>query len=228
MKLSILLTRRERLLGWSYLLISLFVMPSALELLNTLLAKPLSDTVLNLIFFAVNFLAVCIVFHRFLLASVKLALAKPLYCLRIALIGFAFYYCAMLFISRGIRWFYPNFSNVNDSAIADLSKEYTSAMAFATVFLVPITEETFYRGLIFQGLYQKNRSLAYCLSTLVFAGIHIMGYIGLSDWQTLLLCFVQYLPAGLALAWSYEKTDTIITPILIHIIVNQIGLIASR
>ena len=228
MKLSIFLTRRERLFGWSYLLISLFVMPFALTLLNTLLAKPLSDTVLNLIFFTVNFLAVCIVFHRFLLASVKLALAKPLYCLRIALIGFAFYYCAILFTSRGIKWFYPSFSNVNDSAIADLFKEYTSAMAFATVFLVPITEETFYRGLVFQGLYRKNRILAYCLSTLVFAGIHIIGYIGLSDWQTLLLCFVQYLPAGLALAWSYEKTDTIITPMLIHIIVNQIGLIVSR
>jgi len=93
---------------------------------------------------------------------------------------------------------------------------------------ITITEETLYRGLLFQGLQRKNRALAYLVSVSVFAWIHVMGYVGQFDWRTLLLCFVQYLPAGIILALAYEKTDTIITPILIHIAVNQIGMSAMR
>ena len=73
MKLSISMTRRETLLGWVYLLISLFVLPVALYLVNELLNKPLSDTEVNLAFMGLNFLAVGVIFRRFLTASVKVA-----------------------------------------------------------------------------------------------------------------------------------------------------------
>ena len=66
------------------------------------------------------------------------------------------------------------------------------------------------------------------MSSLVFASIHVIGYIGLFDWQTLCLCLAQYLPAGIALAWAYEKADTIVAPILMHITINQIGMLAMR
>ena len=55
MKLSISTTRRQTLLGWAYWLISLFVLPSAFETINNQLATPLPESVLNLIFFSVNF-----------------------------------------------------------------------------------------------------------------------------------------------------------------------------
>ena len=42
------------------------------------------------------------------------------------------------------------------------------------------------------------------------------------------MCFVQYLPAGLILAWSYEKSNTILTPIAIHTVINAIGIYAMR
>ena len=45
------MTRLERLLGWCYMLLSVFVLPIALSLINVYLAKPLSPTVLNLIYF---------------------------------------------------------------------------------------------------------------------------------------------------------------------------------
>ena len=66
------------------------------------------------------------------------------------------------------------------------------------------------------------------VSVLAFAAIHVVGYIGLFDPVTLILCFVQYLPAGIILAAAYEKTDTIITPILIHIFINLIGIFVTR
>ena len=228
MKLSISMTRRETLLGWSYLLISMFVLSFAFSFVNSLLPSPLSDTLLNLIYFALNFLSAVVIFHRFLGVSVKAALATPWRCLRFAALGFFLYYLSVTLLGQVTIRLYPDFINVNDTSISQLSKEHYTLWALATVWLVPISEELFYRGLVFQGLQREHRMLAYLVSTLVFACIHVMGYVGLYDWLTLSLCFVQYLPAGLTLAWAYEKADTVAAPILMHITINQIGISALR
>ena len=41
---------------------------------------------------------------------------------------------------------------------------------------------------------------------------------------TLILCFIQYLPAGLCLAWTYSKADNIFAPILVHALNNAIAI----
>lgn len=228
MKLSISMTRKETLLGWSYLLISIFVLPFILVFFNVFLEKPLSETVINLLFLWINFGVVTIIFHHFLLSSVKTALSAPLRCLRSAALGLGLYFSLSLLIARVIIAFFPDFSNVNDNAIMGLFQEHPAMMAFTTVVLVPITEESLYRGLFFQGLQRKSRILAYYVSTFVFAAIHIAGYIGLYDPITLLLCFVQYLPAGITLALAYENADTIVAPILMHIMINLIGTYVMR
>lgn len=228
MKLSISMTRRESLLGWSYWLFSLFGLPFGLFFLSALLAKPLTDTEINLLYFFLNFVAAVVIFRRFLKASLTAAMESVGRCLRYGVFGFGIYYVAMLLVSQVIVSIYPDFTNVNDNAIMDMAQEYSGLMAFATVILVPVAEECFHRGLIFGGLHRKNRALAYLISMIVFAGIHVVGYIGQYDWQLLLLCFAQYLPAGLALAWAYEKADNIVAPILIHITINQIGMSAMR
>ena len=225
---SVSMTRREMLLGWSYLLISVFVLPSALLFANSCLKSPLSDGVINLLFFGINFLCVTGIFHRFLRASVQAALSAPGRCLRFAALGFLVYWLAVTVLGRLTLWIQPDFSNVNDASISQLSQEYPVLWAIATVFLVPVSEEFLYRGLLFHSLRRKSRAIGYLLSTLVFAGIHVMGYIGISDPLTLLLCFAQYLPAGICLGWAYERAGTVIAPILIHITVNQIGIAAMR
>ena len=228
MKLTVSMTRRETALGWGYLLVSMFVLPFALGFCNALLPAPLSETVLNLIFFALNFLCVAVIFHRFLTESVRAAIKNLWRCLRAAAIGFLLYYLALTLLSRVTFFLYPDFSNVNDANIVHLSQQHFPLMAFATVFLVPITEETLYRGLLFQSLSRKSRVAAYAVSTLVFSAIHIMGYVGTADFVTLILCFIQYLPAGLTLAWAYEQADTIVAPMLMRITINQIGIAAMR
>ena len=92
-----------------------------------------------------------------------------------------------------------------------------------TVLLAPLAEECFIRGLIFQGLHRKNRWAAYALSTLAFCCLHIYGYIGAYPPLTLVLCALDYVPAGIALAWSYEKADTIFAPILMHCLINALA-----
>jgi len=228
MKLSISTTRRETLFGWIYWLVSLFVLPTVLTLILVLLGQPVSDSTLNLVYFFVNFLAVLGIFYRFLWESLKAAANKPLKCLIVAVVGYIGYFAAMWVVALAITAIEPDFSNVNDNAILGMMGEHTAFMVFGTVFLVPITEETLYRGLLFQSLHKKNRWVAYGVSVFVFAAVHVVGYIGFFDPLTLLLCFIQYLPAGIILALAYEKTDTIITPILIHIFINLIGISAPR
>ena len=214
--------------GWCYFLFSLFALPLAIGLVSALLHIDLSVSVLNILYFVINFLCIVGICHKFLWASAKAAAESLWRCLRFALMGFAFYYAGMLLISQGILLIKPDFANINDAAISDMADENFRYIAIATVWLVPVTEELFHRGLVFQGLHGKNRLLAYGVSCLVFAVIHVIGYVGLYDWQTLLLCLVQYLPAGIALAWAYEKADNIFAPILMHITINQIGIAAMR
>ena len=228
MKLSVSMTRQETLLGWIYLPVSLFVVPALIGIINTRFMPQLSETAANILYFVLNFLCVAVIFHRFLGASLQKAWQNRWKCLRFAALGFFLYYIAMMLISSGFIRIYPDFANVNDANIMALAEEHRVLMNLCTVLLVPVAEETLYRGLLFQGLHHKNRLLAYGLSTLMFAGIHVFGYIGLFDGTTLLLCFLQYLPAGIALAWAYEKADTIAAPIFMHITINQIGMSAMR
>ena len=228
MKLSISTTRRQTLLGWAYWLISLFVLPSAFETINNQLATPLPESVLNLIFFSVNFLAVVCIFHGFLWESLKAAAEKMWKCLGIAALGIAVHYAALWLITQCNMAIKPGFSNVNDNSILNMLDEHTPLLAFATVFFVPVAEETLYRGLLFQTMQRQNRLMAYIISVALFSSIHVMGYVGVYDPLTLTLCFVQYLPVGVILALAYEQTDTVITPILIHTFINLIGLFITR
>ena len=228
MKLSISTTRRQTLLGWAYWLISLFVLPSAFETINNQLATPLPESVLNLIFFSVNFLAVVCIFHGFLWESLKAAAEKTWKCLGIAALGIAVHYAALWLITQCNMAIKPGFSNVNDNSILNMLDERTPLLAFATVFFVPVAEETLYRGLLFQTMQRQNRLMAYIISVALFSSIHVMGYVGVYDPLTLTLCFVQYLPVGVILALAYEQTDTVITPILIHTFINLIGLFITR
>ena len=228
MKLSIKTNRPENILGFGYLVLYQLFLPTIIAFVADFMGFYLTLTTLNIVFFVVNFICVLAIFHRFLEASLKAAWDKKWRCLRFAFFGLLLYFVSLFLLGFVNVLIKPDFSNVNDNNIAGLVQENASWMYACTVFLVPVVEEVIYRGLIFQNLQRKKRLLAYLVSVVVFSLIHIVGYIGSTDWLTLALCFVQYLPAGLILAWSYEKTDTIITPILIHIAINQIGMTALR
>ena len=101
-------------------------------------------------------------------------------------------------------------------------------MLIGTVILVPPVEECLFRGLIFGLFHRRSRLAAYAVSSLLFCAIHVIGYIGYYEPLHLLLCFVQYLPAGLALGWAYEFSGSIYAPTLIHMAVNAIGILSMR
>ncbi len=219
---------KEAALGWCYLLAYMFLIPWLLSYGNILLPAPLSDAKINFLFFLINFLSVGLIGWRFFLHSGKPLLALPFRCLKITFLSTVIYFISNFLISLLILKIRPDFANVNDSSIANMTEESFLLMGIGTVLLAPPVEEFLYRGLLFGSLHSKSRFAAYLVSTVVFAAIHVMGYLGHYDLGLLLLCFLQYLPAGLCLAWAYERSDTIWVPVLMHIAINQIGMQAMR
>lgn len=227
-KLTASMTKTEQRFGLTYIAVQVFVLPVLLTQMNLILSNPLSPVTLNFILFLVDFICIVVIFHRFLWQGIKQVIRSPFSFLRAAGFGFLLYWIGSFAVNTVIYAAYPDFSNVNDASISELTQQNWQLMAFGTVLLVPVTEETLYRGVIFGNLYKRSRIGAYALSTLIFAALHVVGYIGLFEPLHLLLCFLQYIPAGLCLALAYNMADTIWAPILMHITINQIGVLAMR
>lgn len=220
--------RKETLLGMIYLIINLFVLPGLISTIHELMGSPLRAGQLNFLFFFINFTFVTLIFRKYLLSSLRDALKTPSLTIWYAVLG----YMGNLVLGEIVTIFclriYPGFHNVNDSSIAAILQEDFAPMAFGTIVLVPLVEETLYRGLIFRKLYDKKPLVAYLLSTIFFAAIHVTGYIGQYEPLHLFACFLQYLPAGYCLAFAYRSSGTIVSPILMHMAVNAVGMLALR
>ncbi len=217
----------ELAFGWLYFAVELFLLPSVLTDLNGLLPKPLSAAWINTVFYLVNFIAVVTIFRDFLLRSLRSLGKKFGQYLKAVVLGFVAYWAA----TRLLSWLLglvPGFVNVNDSAISAMANDHFWIMAVGTVLLVPVVEELLYRGLIFLGLYPRNRVAAYVISVAAFAAVHVIGHLGSASPLILALCFLQYIPAGLCLAWAYAESDSIFAPILIHMVVNLVGIFSLR
>jgi membrane protease YdiL (CAAX protease family) len=170
----------------------------------------------------VNFVAILLIFHDFLARSLSQLLHHPIDALQAAILGFVAYYVCFYAIDWVVSLILPGYTNYNDESIAALSRGNYFLMFIGTVILVPPVEECLYRGLIFRNLYKKSHWAAYVISIAAFACLHILGYIGTYSARDLIIAFIQYLPAGLWLAWSYIKGESIFVPILIHAAVNFI------
>ena len=222
------LTPNETVFGFLYFLLQLLIIPGILVAVNMLLHNPMSEAVLNVVCFAVNFLAVLVIFRKFLIANWVSVREQPWSILRCAFLGLLIYMAGNAIVSLPITALDPEFANINDAAIMEMVQEHFGLMTLGTVFLVPLAEECFYRGLIFRTCYDKHPILAYGLSMVIFSMAHVAGYVLLADFTTLALCFLQYLPAGFALAWTYRKSGSIYASVLIHMTVNQTGMLMMR
>ena len=221
-------SQKETLTGFGYLAFQLLLLPSLLTWGNSQLSHPLSDAELNFSFYLLNFLAIILIFHSYLGRSAVQAGQHPAYFCQAVVLGLAAYYACNWAVTWIIRQLAPSFSNYNDASIAAMSRGSYYLMLVGTVILVPPVEECLYRGLIFRSLYGKSRWAAYLVSILAFALIHILGYVGQYSPLALLMAVLQYLPAGLCLAWAYTKADTIFAPIVIHAAINFISIHGLR
>ncbi len=222
------LTNQETIGGFVYLIFQLIFLPGILTWGNLQLEHPLKEAELNFVFFLINFIAILLIFHDFLGRALKQVAQHPAIFCQAVILGFVAYYACSHAVEGVIRLLVPGFSNYNDQSIAAMLSDNHFLMVVGTVILVPPVEECLYRGLIFRNLYGKSRWAAYIVSILAFAIIHILGYFGTYSPLELLMAFLQYLPAGLCLAWAYTKADTIFAPILIHAAINFVSINGLR
>lgn len=218
------LTNQETVSGFCYMVFQFLFLSELLTWINGHLAHPLSNAELSFTFYLVNFIAILLIFHDFLSRSLQQATRCPAIFCQAVILGLAAYYSCKYATEWLVRQFLPGFLNYNDQAITDMVNANYFLMAVGTVVLVPLAEECLFRGLIFRNLYSKSHLAAYLVSIGAFSVIHIMGYIGNYAPMELLIAFLQYLPAGLCLAWAYTKADTIFAPIAIHAIINAVSI----
>ena len=224
--MTVSLTRREAVLGWAYLLFQLLFLPSLLSGINALLGTPLDAVWLYFLFFCINFLAVVLLLGRFGLENLRCIRWRGL--ILTAAAAFLIHWGSTYLVSLLIHQRYPDFYNVNDTSIYTMASRNFWPVAIGTVLLVPVAEELLYRGVFFGSLYCINRVFAYVVSALFFALIHVVSYIGTYPADVLLLCLLQYVPPGLCLAWAYERSGSILCPILVHAAINAIGIFSVR
>lgn len=222
------LSSSETLAGIIYLALHLFVMPTVLYWINGQLKHPMNDAEVNFLFYFINFMAMLLIFQNFLSSSLRQAVQHPIVLCEAVILGLAAYYACMFCTMQVINLLSPGYANYNDEAIFEMSRGNSFLLLISTVVLVPPFEECMYRGLVFRNLYGKNKWLAYIVSIVLFAMIHILGYIGQYTPLELILAVLQYLPAGLCLAWSYAKADTILAPMLMHAAINYITIRTMR
>ena len=227
-QLYISMSRGEKIRGWLYMAFSLLALPALLQIFNTKLADPLSDTELNFAYYCVNFLAVCSIFRSFLRDSLVAAWRDLWNFVQAVVLGYAAYWACSRCVDTLMSYLLPGFHNINDSAITGMAHANYTLMVIGVVILVPLAEEVLYRGLIFRNLYRSSQVAAYLVSMAAFAAVHVLGYLGTESIGTLAVCFLQYLPAGLCLAWTYTKADNIFAPIAVHALVNAIAIGAVR
>ncbi len=214
--------------GVLYLVFQHCALGAVLNQAFRLLQVSLGPAVQNFIYFSVNFLAALVIFRKYLGNHLS-SLGKNWWsCLKALILGYVFYWVSNYAVSWCLGKLIPGYANMNDGSIALLLGENFYLMALGLVVLVPITEEVFYRGLIFGSLYSKSKTAAYLISCALFSAIHVVGYLGQTNGWVLLGAFAQYLPAGLCLAWSFQESGSIFVPIAIHTLVNALAILSMR
>ena len=79
-------------------------------------------------------------------------------------------------------------------------------------------------GLAFGALRSRNRAAAWIVSVLLFSFYHVWQYAVIDPLY--LLTAVLYIPASIALNWSYERSGSIWAPIFYHMLTNAVGISA--
>ena len=207
------ITKKEIRQGLAYLAFSLLLLPTLLGFF------PFREGLLNCVYYTLNFAAVLVILRRFLGRSLLDALEAPFYTLYYAALGFLGYQA----LGELLMLVLPAVENANNSAITGMILLDPIPLTVCLVLLVPVAEECFYRGIIFRGLYDRSPVLAYLLSMAAFSAIHVVGYVMDYTPMQLLLCFIQYLPAGYCLCFAYRHGGSILSPIITHSIVNALG-----
>lgn len=212
--------RDETIVGWCWYGFQMVVLGSLLTGLNGMLRVPMSQAEVNFTYFLLNFLATLWIYHNYLESNWKTVKTHPILFSQAVVLALVAYWLSFWALTWTIRQLDPGFINRNDASISGLRHGNFYLTMLGTVLLAPAAEECVYRGLVFRNLYPISKVAAYLVSMAAFSAVHIVSFLGLYSPLQLVLAFLQYLPAGLWLAWCYTKSGSIYGPIAMHMLIN--------
>lgn len=214
------LTNPQIIAGFLYLPFYVALLSMGLSYITALFDLSLTELELNTCWFVLNALIVWAIFHKFLLRSLRRIRFWDL--VQACILGFVFYYVGTWLFGFLIDLLNIRIVSFNDEAVQSLVSDNYWVMVVCSVVIAPMVEETLVRGLIFGSIRPKSRVLAYLTSILFFSMMHVWAYIPTEGLVPVLLAAAQYIPASLALGWTYEKADTVWAPIAVHMAINAI------
>jgi len=215
------LSTAEQVAGFCYLPFYVVLLTMILQYLSGLLALNLTDLQLNICYFAINCLMIWVIFHGFLIRSFRGIRFWEL--IQALILGFVLYYAGNFLFALVMGWLEIDITSYNDETVMMLAEQSRAVMIVCAVIVAPLVEETLVRGLLFGVIRRKSRVAAYLVSVIFFAAIHVWQYLPAYGLKSVVLAALQYLPAGIALGWTYEKANTVWAPIILHMTINAIS-----
>lgn len=222
--------KNEYIAGGIYLLVYLFGMEYLLDFLFEAIRMDTNSLgnvfLINLMFFCVNFIAVVLIFQNFLFRSFAPLKERRFGWAMLAVgLGYGIYYGFSYLILMIYNALDCIPTNLNEESVDLMVQSYPLMMIICSVILAPITEECLFRGLIFAPLCRWKPWVAYIVSSVSFAFLHVMGSIGTLSAKEIILCMIEYIPAGFGLGFAYQKSKSIWPAIILHAIVNLMSVI---
>ena len=211
------LSRAQRILTLLWLPIHLLALPVAM----VLLFPAMDEVEQNLIYYAISCAVLVIINFTALRRDFDPLCDRLGENLRIIAICYGLVLLGNLAVNLLLYTLVEDL-NPNNLAVEDLLNQNYGPMAGMVVFLAPIAEELLFRAGLFGTIRQKSRVLAYVVSILFFAGVHVLAY-ALTD-PSQIIFVLQYLPASFLLAWCYDKTGSIWCSIFLHMLNNGVSL----
>ena len=214
------LRRSQRVLGWIYLLVHVFVLPELLDLYDYFSPDKLSITATQLIYYGVGLVFCLTVMYSFLRGGFDVLADRLPMCLMAMVLGFLIDYALSAAMSLVLALLPELAENPNNEAVLDANAVEGGVRA-VVIFLVPIVEEVLFRGVVFGTLRRRSRLLAYAGSAVLFGLYHIWRYALIEP--AYFLYALEYVPVSVALAWIYERCGSIWPGIFFHMGINAMS-----
>ena len=218
------LTRFEFWSAMAMLPLHCVLLPRLLLVLNNVLNLGLSGARFNLLYYCMSFALVLVLLGRYLLRSWRNLAEEPGLCLMHFLTAWGLCLALNFAVNLLMLLISPSGSNPNQDTVNSLTAQDRSTMMTVAVLLAPVVEEAIFRGGIFCTIRRRSRIAAYVVTVLVFGLYHIASYILSSGDLRMLIYVIQYIPGGVALCWSYDKSGSIWTAIFFHMSYNFVSM----
>ena len=223
------LTDFERLAGGVFFVLYVVVFPLTLTWIfrgiEALLGTSFSAAREQEIYYYFVFVVTLLIFYNFIGKTTRRLFEDFVHMLSTAAMGLVAFYGLNELLYRLSHTLLGGQTNLNDVAISAQTATVGRPTLLILIFIAPFVEEVLFRGYIFGMLRPRNRVLAYAVSALLFAFLHVWQFASGGFSVQHLVLLMQYLVPGLVLCWTYDRCATVWCPVLTHVCVNALSIL---